>query len=153
MYYIFCVDDQPEVLASVKRELSFLDERFEIIDCESAEDALAEFDEIDEEPALIICDHIMPEKTGVEFLYELKESNRFKFTKKILLTGLASHQDTIDAINKAGIDAYISKPWETELLIKRVKECITNFIFDTGDNYLEFTDIMDKDLMLQKLQR
>ncbi len=60
--------------------------------------------------ALIISDHVMPGKTGVELLTDVSKDGRFGFTRKVLLTGQATHTDTINAINSAGIDRYFEKP-------------------------------------------
>ncbi len=64
---------------------------------------------------VIVSDHVMPGKTGVELLTDVFHDSRFPNTKKILLTGQATHTDTINAIN-AGIDRYFEKPWQSSLV-------------------------------------
>lgn len=39
--------------------------------------------------ALILCDHIMPEQTGIQFLIELNQEADTTRTRKMLLTGQA----------------------------------------------------------------
>jgi response regulator RpfG family c-di-GMP phosphodiesterase len=92
---------------------------------------------------VIICDHILPGKNGIEFLSELTGEEYFKFTRKILLTGQASHEDTINAINNANISHYFSKPWDTQSLQDNVRNVLTDYVIDTQDNLLPFMASLD----------
>ncbi|SQD77720.1 protein of unknown function,might belong to Chemotaxis protein CheY [Moritella yayanosii] len=106
------VRNMREVLSAVLQDLSPLADYFNIEDCESAIEALTVIDELDnkgEHIGLIISDHVMPEMTGVELLTQISTDPRFARTKKVLLTGQATHNDTIKAINQARIESYIEK--------------------------------------------
>ena len=125
---VICVDDQREVLSAVVQDLTPLEDWLEIEDCESAEEALELIDDLDakgEHIALIISDHVMPGKSGVELLTEISEDRRFTHTKKVLLTGQATHQDTISAINKARIESYLEKPWKGTELVDCTRRVVT----------------------------
>ncbi|MDW1945367.1 response regulator, partial [Vibrio sp. Vb0599] len=70
------VDDQREVLSAVLQDLEPLNKWLNIEDCESADEVLELMDELDadgEMIALIISDHVMPGKTGVELLTEISK--------------------------------------------------------------------------------
>jgi len=124
---ILCVDDQREVLAAVKRELTPFSAEYEIVECESASEAdevLSDLKNENQNLALIICDHIMPGENGVDFLAKIDASDNFPNTKKVLLTGLASHQDTIKAINEAHIDHYFEKPWDSDNFVSVIKKLL-----------------------------
>ena len=152
---IVCVDDQREVLATLKKDLEEFTELFKIEYCESAEEAFELIEEIDAEGdhlALLICDHIMPVSNGIDFLIEVDKDMRFIKTKKLLLTGLATHQDTIIAINNANIDYYVEKPWESENLIQAVKFLITKFILAVGIEYKNFLPVLDQELLYKELR-
>lgn len=87
---LICVDDQREVLSAVLQDLEPLNKWLNIEDCESADEVLELMDELDadgEMIALIISDHVMPGKTGVELLTEISKDSRFVRTRKVLLTG------------------------------------------------------------------
>lgn len=94
----------------------------------------------------------MPGQTGVDFLIDLKKDPRFRDTRTILLTGLATHQDTIRAINQAGIDHYIEKPWKSETLTGFVKELLTHFILDKGMGYEPYLPVLDKSVLFHRLR-
>jgi len=152
---IICVDDQREVLNALTKDLALFEEFTDIEECDSGQEALDVMDEIDAEgafTAVIISDHVMPDMTGVEFMAKVNKDGRFKHTKKILLTGLATHKDTIEAINKAGIDRYIEKPWSKENLIRNVKELLTEFLFDQGIDYEPFRKVIDQATLLERLK-
>jgi two-component system, chemotaxis family, chemotaxis protein CheY len=152
---IVCVDDQREVLATLRKDLDGFLDFFKIEYCESAEEAKEVIEEIDERGdglALLICDHIMPVSNGIDLLIEIDRDIRFAKTMKLLLTGLATHQDTISAINNANINYYIEKPWESEELIKAVKHLLTIYILDSGIGYKNYLPILDQDLLYKELR-
>ncbi|USD66187.1 response regulator [Vibrio sp. SCSIO 43136] len=152
---VICVDDEREVLGAVLQDLAPLKSWINIEDCESADEALDVIDELDadgEHIALIISDHIMPGKTGVELLTELSMDSRFTHLKKVLLTGQATHQDTIVAINKARIESYFEKPWQGEELVARARNLITEFIFDQGLDYSQWQQELDQQVVLNRIR-
>lgn len=153
---IICVDDQRDVLATLQKELHFFRDYVTLFYCESAQEAneiLEELDAKSEPLALIICDHVMPGTSGVEFLSAIKDDDRFPRTKKLLLTGLATHEDTIEAINKAKIDCYIGKPWETNDLINKTRVLLTEFILEEGIDYNDLIPVLDRDTLYAKLRK
>ncbi len=155
-FQIICIDDQREVLAAVQRDLAFFEDVCEINECESAaeaEELLEEFYAEEKPVMVIICDHIMPGENGVDFLARLKEDDRFSNIFTILLTGLATHKDTIDAINKAKINHYIEKPWQKEDLLKKIKMLFTLFILQKGYNFHDYKKYIDQDILLKHMHK
>lgn len=152
---IICVDDQREVLSAILQDLQPLTSWLNIEDCESAYevlDLMDEFDEQGEHIALLMSDHMMPGKTGVELLTEVAADSRFKKTKKILLTGQATHTDTINAINTAGVNRYFEKPWNAKELVDCVRTLVTEFIFEVGLDYKDYHNELDQKIVLAKLR-
>ena len=152
---IICVDDQREVLNTVRQDLIPLTSWLTIEECESADEALELMDELDacgEYIAVVITDHVMPEKSGVELLTVLSNDSRFVMTRKILLTGQATHTDTINAINQAGLDRYFEKPWKSSQLVDTVRALVTEYIFDKGLEYSEFQKHLDSEVVLRRLR-
>ena len=153
--YIIVVDDQREVLTTVSNDLDELAEHVTIEECESPSEAWEILEEVDAEgqlPAVVISDHVMPVKTGVEFLSELSEDARFGEVRKVLLTGLATHTDTINAINQASIHRYVEKPWDKTELVEMVKILITEYLLEKGINYEPYNDVLDHPTLLKYLR-
>ena len=153
--YIICIDDQRDVLASVARDLRPFSDWTVLEECESADEALGVLNDLEahEKPlALIVCDHIMPGTLGVDFLAKVEQSGNFKHVKKILMTGQATHQDTINAINFAKIDAYIEKPWDGEKFRQVCRRLLTEYIFDSGKDALEYREVVDPAVMMDRMR-
>jgi len=152
---IVCVDDQQDILAALKKDLLPLAPFFSILLCESALEAGEVMEEIHEQGehlALVICDHVMPGKTGIDFLIEINEDQRFPGIKKILLTGLATHQDSIIAINRAGIDHYTEKPWDPGEFLHTAQVLLTQYLIHSGMAYQPFLAILDPPTLYKELR-
>lgn len=153
--YIIAIDDQPDVLQAISKDLEAFEDAFGVEECESADEAYRVMSDIEERGdyvGLILSDHVMPYKTGIQFLIELKTDSRFAVTRKILLTALATHQDTIEAINKASISGYIEKPWKPEQLVHFVKKYLTEFILEKGLDYQPYTPFLDSATLFETLK-
>ncbi|MEO1053685.1 MAG: response regulator [Bacteroidota bacterium] len=153
--YMICIDDQPTVLDAVISDLEVFSDSFEIEACESASEAEELMEEVDQNGdhvAILICDQVMPGKSGTEFLAEVRKQDTFKSTGKILLTGQATHQDTINAINQADIDKYIEKPWQKDTLIGYIKILLTRFLLDKGIDHMQYKDFLDQETLLEKFK-
>jgi thioredoxin reductase (NADPH) len=111
---IFTVDDDPEVLQAVARDLRHqYGDRFRIIRADSgtvALDALQQLKLRNEPVALFLVDQRMPQMSGVEFLEKALEI--YPETKRALLTAYADTDAAIRAINSTRIDYYLLKPWD-----------------------------------------
>ncbi|WP_434339185.1 response regulator [Motilimonas cestriensis] len=152
---IICVDDQREVLSAVVRDLAPLADHFNIEECESAAECEELMDELDadgEHVALVISDHVMPLKTGVQLLTEIADDPRFGEVKKILLTGLATHADTIKAVNQAHIDHYLEKAWDGEELLHISKQLLTEYIVSQGLDYQSRLAVLDAPTLYKLIQ-
>ncbi|MCP9770787.1 DNA-binding response regulator [Lacihabitans sp. LS3-19] len=68
--------------------------------------------------ALIITDIILPEINGLNLCKQLREKNIF--TPILLLTALGTTQDIINGLD-AGADDYLSKPFEFNELMARIR--------------------------------
>ena len=112
--HIICVDDEEGILTALRQQLGL---RFggecEISVASSAADALELLEELqrdNESVAVIIADQIMPGMKGVELLEAVHRIS--PTTTKVLLTGQAGLDAVVAAINRAGLNRYIPKPWD-----------------------------------------
>lgn len=111
---IFTVDDDPEVLRAIERDLrGHYGKDYRILRASSGPAALEALDQLKlrgEHVALLLSDQRMPAMTGVEFLEKAREF--FPEAKRALLTAYADTDAAIRAINTVHIDYYLLKPWD-----------------------------------------
>lgn len=155
-YLIVCIDDERVVLDSVVDDLSELEPYFIIEAAESAAEAKQLIEEKTAQGvalALVICDQIMPHQHGVDFLIELHQNPNYRNCKKVLLTGQASHQDTIDAVNHSCLNYYINKPWQPEALCTIVRQQLTDYMIETHADLAPWTQILDTEAILSAMAK
>jgi two-component system, sensor histidine kinase and response regulator len=126
---ILCVDDEVIVLNAIKEQLQQGFGNNIIIEiAESGEEALEIYNEFSAEGMefpVIIADFIMPGMKGDNLLENFHKKS--PLTKKIMLTGQASIEGVSNALNKANLYRYISKPWDRDDLVLTIKEAIISF--------------------------
>jgi thioredoxin reductase (NADPH) len=111
---ILTVDDDPEVLQAIARDLrQQYGDRFRIIRADSGSAALEVIQQLklrNESVALFLVDQRMPQMTGIEFLEQAIQI--FPDAQRVLLTAYADTDAAIRAINSARLQYYLLKPWD-----------------------------------------
>src|SRR6266850_3815336 len=111
---IWTVDDDPDVLRAVERDLRrHYGDRYKVISADSGLSALEATKQLklrNETVALFLVDQRMPRMSGVEFLEKAIEL--YPDAKRALLTAYADTDAAIRAINNVHIDHYLMKPWD-----------------------------------------
>jgi len=111
---ILTVDDDPQVLNSVERDLrQHFRGEYRIVKADSGSQALQAVQELkrrNDPLALFLVDQRMPEMTGTEFLTQAIQL--YPEARKVLLTAYADTEAAIQSINTLGLDHYLMKPWE-----------------------------------------
>ncbi|KLV11457.1 MULTISPECIES: response regulator [Photobacterium] len=153
-YLILCVDDEREVLDSVLHDLSDLEDHFVLEAAESVDEAKEVIAEsiADHIPlALILCDHIMPGETGIDFLIELTHQEENNDARKVLLTGQAGLEETVQAVNNASLDYYIAKPWNGDALKQVVIDQLTTYVIEHEKDLMPWIQVLDTQRVMQAL--
>lgn len=115
---ILCVDDEPNILSSLKR--LFRGAGFQV---RTAVGGAAGLAVLEAEPIdLVISDMRMPEMDGAEFLQHVR--TRWPDTMRLLLTGYSEVNSIIGAINRGEIYRYISKPWDDNDIVLIVRQAL-----------------------------
>ena len=111
---IFSVDDDPEVLGAVERDLrQHYRSDYRILKAGSGQEALGAAHELKRRGtaiALFLVDERMPGMSGTEFLREALKIH--PDSRRVLLTAYADTQAAISGINDVGLDHYLLKPWD-----------------------------------------
>ena len=113
---ILIVDDEAAIREMISIALDLAG-----FDCIEAEDALqAHHRVVDERPALILLDWMLPGMTGIELARRLKRDENTSEIPIIMLTARGEEDNKIQGLD-AGADDYITKPFSTRELISRIK--------------------------------
>jgi len=111
---ILAVDDEPEVLNFLERDLrQHYASKCRVMKASSGELALDTVRQLKQRGAavaLFIVDERMPGMTGTQFLIEALKL--YPDARRVLLTAYADTDTAITAINRIGLDHYLLKPWE-----------------------------------------
>lgn len=121
-------DTDPSVLLVVEDNIevrnyiiSLFEETFKVLEAEDGYSGIKKA--IKEVPDLIISDIMMPVKDGIELCNTLKEDYRTSHIPIFLLTAKAGDGNELEGLkNKA--DDYIIKPFNADILIQKVVNCI-----------------------------
>jgi FixJ family two-component response regulator len=108
--HILCVDDEPNVLASLKVMLA---KQYDVHVASSGLgglEILAALDSI----SVVISDMRMPSMSGAEFLHQV--ATRYPTTSRILLTGASDIEAAVDAVNLGNLFRFLLKPCTPEQL-------------------------------------
>ncbi|MEA2645151.1 MAG: thioredoxin reductase [Chloroflexota bacterium] len=110
---IFTVDDDPEVLGAIERDLrQHYRGEYRILKAASGAEALRATEELLRRGAavgLFLVDERMPGMSGTELLAEVIKL--YPKSKRVLLTAYADTEAAIRGINDVGLDHYLLKPW------------------------------------------
>ncbi len=127
---ILIVDDQPEILNTMKH---IFRRDYEVLTAESGREALEHLKE--REVAVILADQRMPVMDGVTFLSEAIKIQ--PEAVRIMITGYADIEASINAVNQAQIYQYISKPFEPDELKLAVRRAVERFRLSARNNQLQ----------------
>ena len=118
---ILCVDDEPNILHSMKRLLR--KEGYRLLTAQSADDGLKILEE--NEVHLVISDQRMPEMSGTEFFAIVKE--RYPDAIRIILSGYTDVDSITESINKGHIYKFLLKPWNDSNLKTEIKQTLEQY--------------------------
>jgi thioredoxin reductase (NADPH) len=111
---ILSVDDDPQVLSAVERDLRrHYQSDYRIVKATSGAEALEAVQQLKQREiplALFLVDQRMPAMNGTQFLAEAIKY--FPEARKVLLTAYADTEAAIASINQIGLDYYLMKPWD-----------------------------------------
>ena len=114
---ILVIDDEPRLLKAITIRLKA--SGYEVITGQDGAEGLEKAKSLN--PDLIVLDILMPKMDGYEVCRLLKFDEKYKSIPVIMLTAKA--QDIDKAMGKkVGADDYITKPFETQDLVDKVKK-------------------------------
>ncbi len=114
---ILVVEDEKQIAKILKIELEF--EGYEVVVAYDGKAGLQA--SLNEKPDLILLDVMLPEMNGIEVLRKFRKENTL--IPVILLTARNMTMDKVAGLDQ-GANDYITKPFEMEELLARVRSCL-----------------------------
>ena len=119
-YKILIADDEDDIRKYLHDELAGIYRIYEAVNGKNALDFI-----LKEKPDLVVSDVMMPEMDGITLCRKLKSNVNINHIPIVLLTAKAADEDKTEGFN-VGADAYISKPFNIDLLKGVVAGIIEN---------------------------
>jgi CheY-like chemotaxis protein len=101
--------------------ISFANEDVRLVTVDNGDDAIVRVRE--ERPDLVLADVVMPGKSGYEVCEAIKSDADLRHIPVLLLSGTFEAFDD-DRAQRAGADGHITKPFEAQTLVSRVKQLL-----------------------------
>lgn len=118
---VLVVDDEEKICSLIK---VFLESSFEFNSIVLATSIVqANQKLINQEFDLLITDHVLPGKHGIDFVKNLRQSMKFGKIKVILISGYLQQEDVLNAIG-AGVKNVLVKPFTRQQLIGQVCDAL-----------------------------
>lgn len=118
---ILVIDDEDKICELIK---IFLEASFSFNSVVSAPNtAVANQKFLNQEFDLLIIDHKLPVKTGIEYIQHIRTSVRFNKVKILLISGYLQQEDVLNAM-ELGVKNILVKPFTRQQLIAHVAEIL-----------------------------
>lgn len=124
---IVLVDDEPRLLAGIRRRLS---NDFNIVTFERGAEAV-EYLSGPNDAKVIVADMQMPEMNGIELLKAVRDIA--PNIRRLMLTGNSDQETAMAAINEGKVFRFIRKPCETDELITIINQALEDYSFQESD--------------------
>lgn len=118
---VIVIDDEDKICELIKLFLESAYNFNSVVTAPNAFQGAQKF--INQEFDLLIVDHILPGKLGIEFIEHLRSSMKFNRLKIILISGYLEQEDVLTAI-QLGIKNIVVKPFNRAQLLAQVKEVL-----------------------------
>jgi len=116
---ILVVDDEVQLVEMVKIRLEA--NGYEVLAAYDGQEALDKTRE--EKPDLIVLDLMLPKLDGYKVCRMIKFDDKYKSIPIILFSARAQDSDKEMGV-QVGADAYITKPFEPQVLLSKIKELL-----------------------------
>lgn len=118
-YTVLIIEDEPDMQRAIKLRLESVG--FKV---ETASDGLEGLQKIKKlEPDLVLLDIMLPKMDGFKVCNMIKFDKKFKNIPIIMLSAKSAQKDFYTA-KTVGADAYLTKPFTTAALLKKIKEML-----------------------------
>lgn len=118
---VLIIDDEEKICELIK---IFLESTYEFHSIMTAPNALQGAQKLqNQEFDLLIIDHVLPGKLGIEFIEHIRNSVKFNRLKVVLISGYLQQEDVLNAI-QFGVKNIVVKPFTRQQIIAQVADVL-----------------------------
>lgn len=118
------VDDEPDVLMFLRLALN--DRGFDVLTLDRVAGALSALHAF--VPDAVCLDLLMPERTGLSLLVEIRKDPNLARVPVLILSALNARDELLATLRREGLGpepaAFVEKPLDLESLVRALRECL-----------------------------
>jgi len=142
---VLAVDDEPTALNIIRTLLRT--ENYQVITADNGQDAWKLLKKSPEKYDAVILDRMMPKMNGMSVLMKMRSHKSLKMVPVIFQTSMADEENILEGL-RAGVDYYLTKPLNKEILLATVKTATS--VYTTYKSLWEHIRKREDALMLMK---
>jgi two-component system, OmpR family, phosphate regulon response regulator PhoB len=116
---ILLVEDEKDIRELIELQLKL--NKYDVVSCANGSDAIKLIDS--ESFDLYILDRMLPEVEGLEICKHIRSLKQISNLPILIITALARPENIVEGLD-AGADDYVTKPFDFDVLIARVKSLL-----------------------------
>lgn len=140
---ILAVDDELVSRAKLKKSIQSLG--YEVLDAKDGKEGFELWER--ERARMVITDWLMPEMSGIELCKKIRQTERTPYTYIIMVTVKDGINNVVAGID-AGVDDFISKPFEKKELAARIRAGMR--VLDSEKRLIETHNTMMMEIVNRK---
>ncbi len=144
---VLVVEDEAAIATMLRYNLE--KSGFRVEEAGDGQEALTRIAEI--QPDIVLLDWMLPQMSGIEVCRQIRRRPTTRELPVIMVTARTEDQDAVRGLN-TGADDYITKPFNMEALIARIRALLRRANNVPSKGKLNFHDI-DMDLTSHRVQR
>ncbi len=119
--HILVLEDDPSVQTLLRKQLTA--QGYQVTIASDGLDGLMKLEQV--HPDLVLCDVMMPNLDGIEFVRAIKSHGGAQRVPVIFLTAKTDPRSMIDGIN-VGARFYVTKPFTIDDLVSKIKRALAS---------------------------
>jgi DNA-binding response OmpR family regulator len=118
--HVLILEDDPNIQTLLRKQLA--SHGFKVSTASDGLDGLMKLESL--KPDIMVCDVMMPNLDGIEFVKAIKANNVTQKIPVIFLTAKTDPRSMIEGIN-VGARFYVTKPFQIDDLLSKIKRALS----------------------------
>lgn len=125
---VLIIEDDPLISRMYQRVFEF--EGFEVTMARDGEEGIKKLKGLDHKPVMILLDVMMPKKSGIDVLTELKSDTKTKAIPVVVLTNLSGTADAEKALGLGAVKFIVKSQNTPKEVVSQIREILKGYTRD-----------------------